>query len=86
MSNREKAGLWPVMLTPFTKDGEVDFASLERLIDWYERSGVDGLFADLNAAASMVCLRTASPVKSFFSACRNAYGLHSLSNPMPMSL
>ena len=50
MSNREKAGLWPVMLTPFTKDGEVDFASLERLIDWYERSGVDGLFADCQSS------------------------------------
>lgn len=50
MFNREKAGLWPVMLTPFTKDGEVDFASLERLIDWYERSGVDGLFADCQSS------------------------------------
>ena len=46
MSIREKAGLWPVMLTPFTHEGDVDYASLERLIDWYESNGVDGLFAD----------------------------------------
>lgn len=38
-------GLWPVMITPFTDEGEIDFASLERLIDWYERHGATGLFA-----------------------------------------
>lgn len=38
-------GLWPVMLTPFTAQGEIDYASLERLIDWYERGGATGLFA-----------------------------------------
>ncbi len=38
-------GLWPVMLTPFMPTGEIDYASLERLINWYEECGVDGLFA-----------------------------------------
>lgn len=47
---RRKAGLWPVMLTPFTSDGEVDFEALERLIDWYEKKGVDGLFADCQSS------------------------------------
>ena len=46
----EKGQLWPVMLTPFTKDGEVDYPALERLIDWYEQSGVDGLFADCQSS------------------------------------
>ena len=50
MSIKGKAGLWPVMLTPFTQDGEVDYASLERLIDWYEANGVDGLFADCQSS------------------------------------
>ena len=45
-----QAGLWPVMLTPFTHDGEVDYSSLERLIDWYEKKGVDGLFADCQSS------------------------------------
>ena len=40
-----KPKLWPVMLTPFTREGEVDYASLEKLIAWYEANGVDGLFA-----------------------------------------
>ncbi|MGN1019799.1 MAG: dihydrodipicolinate synthase family protein [Aristaeellaceae bacterium] len=38
-------GLWPVMITPFTADGDIDYASLERLIGWYEGHGAAGLFA-----------------------------------------
>lgn len=37
--------LWPVMLTPFTASGEVDYSSLARMIDWYEEAGTTGLFA-----------------------------------------
>lgn len=50
MKNEHAAGLWPVMLTPFTRDNEVDYASLERLIAWYEEQGVDGLFADCQSS------------------------------------
>ena len=50
MKNEHAAGLWPVMLTPFTRDNEVDYASLERLIAWYEERGVDGLFADCQSS------------------------------------
>ncbi len=45
MNSNETSGLWPVMLTPFTDAGDIDYASLERLIDWYERNGATGLFA-----------------------------------------
>ncbi len=38
-------GSWPVMLTPFTDNGCVDFESLDRLVDWYEEGGSAGLFA-----------------------------------------
>jgi 4-hydroxy-tetrahydrodipicolinate synthase len=37
------SGLWLPLITPF-KDGAVDFASYERLIDHYIALGVDGLF------------------------------------------
>ncbi|OFW99331.1 MAG: 4-hydroxy-tetrahydrodipicolinate synthase [Alphaproteobacteria bacterium RIFCSPHIGHO2_12_FULL_66_14] len=37
------SGLWLPLITPF-KDGVVDFASYERLIDHYIGLGVDGLF------------------------------------------
>ena len=47
MNREQLTGLWPVMITPFTRDGEIDYASLERLIAWYEDNGVTGLFACL---------------------------------------
>ena len=50
MTFARHAGLWPVMLTPFTHEGEVDYSSLERLIDWYEKKGVNGLFADCQSS------------------------------------
>lgn len=38
-------GSWPVMLTPFQENGELDLESLDRLVDWYEEKGSAGLFA-----------------------------------------
>ncbi|WP_233809946.1 dihydrodipicolinate synthase family protein [Paraburkholderia sp. HP33-1] len=38
-------GIVPVMLTPFHDDGTIDYAGLERLIEWYLAKGSDALFA-----------------------------------------
>lgn len=38
-------GVWPVMLTPYTPEGGVDYPALERLTHWYMERGADGLFA-----------------------------------------
>ncbi|WP_448663758.1 dihydrodipicolinate synthase family protein [Sphingomonas sp. CJ20] len=38
-------GVIPVMITPFTDDDRIDYAGLERLIDWYLANGADALFA-----------------------------------------
>ncbi|HWK47981.1 MAG TPA: dihydrodipicolinate synthase family protein [Stellaceae bacterium] len=38
-------GIIPVMITPFTEEGMIDYAGLERLIEWYLAHGVDALFA-----------------------------------------
>lgn len=38
-------GVWPTMLTPFTESGQIDYAGLESLIEWYIEKGVHGLFA-----------------------------------------
>ncbi|OXM86983.1 dihydrodipicolinate synthase family protein [Paenibacillus rigui] len=38
-------GVWPTMVTPFTERNEIDYAALERAIEWYIAKGVDGLFA-----------------------------------------
>lgn len=45
MENHFPGGVWPVMLTPFTKAGEVDYPALEKLVEWYIKGGVKGLFA-----------------------------------------
>ncbi|HCC0206748.1 dihydrodipicolinate synthase family protein [Proteus mirabilis] len=45
MSQQKYVGVWPVMLTPFDTKGEIDWVSLERLVDWYIDAGVHGLFA-----------------------------------------
>ncbi|WP_409306848.1 dihydrodipicolinate synthase family protein [Pectobacterium sp. B1J-3] len=38
-------GVWPVMLTPFNAQREIDYDSLANLVEWYLASGVHGLFA-----------------------------------------
>ncbi|MBS13751.1 MAG: dihydrodipicolinate synthase family protein [Gemmatimonadetes bacterium] len=38
-------GVWPVMLTPFRKDGAVDFEGLDALTEWYIKCGVSGIFS-----------------------------------------
>jgi 4-hydroxy-tetrahydrodipicolinate synthase len=46
MTNRTIAdGVWPTMITPYGADGAIDYAVLEKLIDWYIDRGVAGLFA-----------------------------------------
>lgn len=57
-----KQGVWPVMLTPFTEDGEVDYASLERLVEWYEENGAQGLFATCQSS-EVFCLSLEERVK-----------------------
>lgn len=37
--------VWPVLLTPFSDDGKIDYDSLKSLIYWYEENRVNGLFA-----------------------------------------
>jgi len=43
--SHHKKEVWPVMLTPFTDAGDVDYKGVRALIEWYEQAGVDGLFA-----------------------------------------
>ena len=42
---RFPGGVWPVMVTPFTEENQVDYMALKRLVDWYIDNQVDGLFA-----------------------------------------
>lgn len=38
-------GCFPVMLTPFTREGAIDVPGLDALIEWYLSNGATGLFA-----------------------------------------
>ncbi|MDR3495926.1 MAG: dihydrodipicolinate synthase family protein [Ancalomicrobiaceae bacterium] len=38
-------GIVPVMITPFSDDGAIDFPGLARLVEWYVDHGADALFA-----------------------------------------
>ena len=38
-------GVWPVMITPFTADNKIDYAAVEKIIEWYDKEGVTGIFA-----------------------------------------
>ena len=42
---QEINGVWPVMLTPFHSNGDIDWHGLDALVDWYIESGVAGLFS-----------------------------------------
>ena len=45
MLQNQTPGVCPVMVTPFTDENKIDYASLERLIDWYIDRGAVRLFA-----------------------------------------
>ena len=51
-------GIIPVMLTPFNDADEIDYAGLERLIEWYLDKGADALFA-VAQSSEMQCLTLA---------------------------
>lgn len=38
-------GVWPVMITPFTADNKIDYDAVLRIIEWYDKMGVAGIFA-----------------------------------------
>ncbi len=44
-------GVYPTMLTPFNTDLSIDYAGLEKLIEWYIAKGIDGLFAVCQSSA-----------------------------------
>lgn len=40
-----KAGSWPVMLTPFTEAGRIDWEAFDALVEWYVAGDSQGLFS-----------------------------------------
>ncbi len=60
MSEDKYRGVWPVMLTPFDDRREIDWESLKRLIDWYIKAGVHGLFANCQSSEMFYLSETES--------------------------
>ena len=38
-------GVWPTMITPYTDDNKIDYDAVLRIIEWYDKQGVTGIFA-----------------------------------------
>lgn len=38
-------GVWPVMITPYTEDNKIDYDGVLKIIEWYDKMGVTGIFA-----------------------------------------
>lgn len=38
-------GVWPTMITPYTEDNKVDYDAVLKIIEWYDKQGVTGIFA-----------------------------------------
>ena len=38
-------GVWPVMITPFKEDMSIDYDGVLKIIEWYDKMGVTGIFA-----------------------------------------
>ena len=38
-------GAFPTMVTPYNKDGSVDYGAVVALTEWYHEKGCDGIFA-----------------------------------------
>ena len=45
MAKEIASGVWPVMITPFTEDNRIDYDGVLKIIEWYDKMGVDGIFA-----------------------------------------
>ena len=43
MSDTVYQGIWPVALTPFSDDGQVDYDGMKRVLDCMIDRGVDGI-------------------------------------------
>lgn len=44
MTNTFRLGTYPTMITPY-KNGEVDYETAKKYVQWYHEKGVDGIFA-----------------------------------------
>lgn len=52
MKFKVKGGVYPTMVTPY-RDGKIDYAACEALVEWYWKKGCDGIFAACQSSEIM---------------------------------
>lgn len=62
MMFRPNSGAYPTMITPYNKDGSVDYGAVTELVRWYYSEGCDGIFASCQSS-EIHCLDLADRVK-----------------------
>ncbi len=45
MIKNVKNGVYPTMITPYTKENKIDYDAVLGILEWYSKNGVDGVFA-----------------------------------------
>ena len=55
-------GIYPVMITPFTADNQVDDEAVDQMMEFYARGGCQGVFA-VCQSSEMFCLTEEERVK-----------------------
>ena len=53
MNFQVQSGVYPTMITPYKKSGEIDFDVVEKLVEWYWKEGCDGIFAACQSSEIM---------------------------------
>ena len=53
--NRIPGGVYPVMITPFTDENTIDWATVDGIVEFYARMGCQGIFA-VCQSSEMFCL------------------------------
>ncbi len=43
-------GAYPTMITPYDEKGNVDYTTVEKLVEWYWQKGCDGIFASCQSS------------------------------------
>lgn len=43
-------GAYPTMVTPYDANGNVDYAAVEKMVEWYWQKGCDGIFASCQSS------------------------------------
>lgn len=56
------SGVYPVMITPFTADNQVDYEAVDQMMEFYARGGCQGVFA-VCQSSEMFCLTEEERVK-----------------------